>query len=298
MGWKNLIVSNPAKLRLRQNNLIVEQEDIICIPLDDICSIVFESRECNISTALFSALGDKDIAVFFCNEKHIPNGVLLPYSNHSRHPKIVNIQIELSEPFKKRCWQKIVKQKIKNQGECLEFMGLPGKETLCNISDKVTSGDINNSEATAARFYFSKLFCNFKRGEDTNINIALNYGYSILRGAIARTISSYGFIPALGLHHKSELNSFNLADDFIEPYRPIVDMWVKKNFKPDETFSSSHKQKIIGLLEYECITKGQIVSVRTSIDRVVASFSSCCTNNNYELLKLPELMPLEVFEYE
>ncbi len=298
MGWRNLIVSNPAKLRMRQNNLLVEQEDIISIPLDDICSIVFESRESNISSALLSVLADKDIAAFFCNEEHIPNGVLLPFSTHSRHTKIINMQIQLSEPFKKRCWQKIVKQKIKNQGECLGFMGFTGKDTLLNISDKVTSGDKNNSEATAARFYFSKLFYNFKRGEDSNINIALNYGYSILRGAIARTISSYGFIPALGLHHKSELNSFNLADDFIEPYRPIVDMWVKKNIKPDETFSSYHKQRIIGLLEYECITKGQIVSVRTSIDRVVASFSSCCTNNNFDLLKLPELMPLGVFEYE
>ncbi|ACL77410.1 type II CRISPR-associated endonuclease Cas1 [Ruminiclostridium cellulolyticum] len=298
MGWRNIIVSNPTKLKLKQNNLWVEQSDGFSIPIDDINTIVLDSADVTITSALLSKLAEEDIALYSCDGKHTPNGVLLPFSCHSRQYKIVKTQINLSAPFKKRCWQRVVQQKIENQAFCLNILELKGRDELINLSKSVLSGDSTNVEAHAAKYYFSVLFTNFKRGMQDNTNYALNYGYSILRGAVARTIASYGFIPSIGIHHRSELNNFNLADDFIEPFRPIVDMWVKQNINEDTLLTPKHKLNLISLLGYECVFEGKIISIRSAIEKVISSFSSSCAKNDYSLLKLPEIIPLEVHANE
>ena len=48
-------------------------------------------------------------------------------------------------------------------------------------------------------------------------------GEALSEAAIARSLVGHGFYPPLGLHHDSQLNAFNLADDLLEPYRPFVD---------------------------------------------------------------------------
>ena len=52
----------------------------------------------------------------------------------------------------------------------------------------------------------------------------LNYGYAVLRNAIIRAAIMAGFQPAFGIHHDNYLNAFDLADDLIEPWRPMVDV--------------------------------------------------------------------------
>lgn len=120
MSWRSLIISHPSKLSLKNNQICIQQEEVWDVPLEDVSVIVIESQQVVITESLLSKLCENNTVVYFCDKKHVPNGYLLPYYQHSRQPKILKEQIALSEPFKKRIWQIIVKQKIKNQAYVLK----------------------------------------------------------------------------------------------------------------------------------------------------------------------------------
>ena len=229
MSWRSVMITQPTKLSVQNRQLKITQDEEWNIPLEDISSIVFETPQISISAKAMSMIADNKIVLYSCDDKHLPNGVFIPFASHSRSLKVIKNQLKMTEAFKKRCWQKIIVQKILNQAEVLRLSDkIKDYKYLENLSQKVNSGDTENKEAIAAKEYFNSLFGNkFNRNYDDIFNASLNYGYSIIRGAIARTIVSYGYIPSIGIHHKSELNSYNLVDDFIEPFRPIVDLWVK-----------------------------------------------------------------------
>ena len=148
-----------------------------------------------------------------------------------RFDKLLMAQCEMGKPLQKQLWQQIVIRKIQNQAQCLRLMGKPEWETLQQMVGKVLSNDSDNREAVATALYFPALFGDgFFRGADDLWNVALNYGYTILRGGIARNLVVHGLEPCIGLHHRSVLNNFNLADDLIEPFRPIVDLYMAQNF--------------------------------------------------------------------
>lgn len=268
------------------------------IPIEDINVIVLESEQVELTSSLLRKFAEEDIALFTCDSKHIPNGVLQPFSSHSRQMLVAKKQIESSEPFKKRCWQKIIRQKILNQAEILRILHKEGWKELQKRAADVDSGDTGNVEANAARFYFSNLFDDFRRFSDDGINAALNYGYAILRGAVSRSLCAYGFIPSIGVHHRSELNQYNLADDFIEPFRPIVDMWVAENKKTRTDLTKHERASLVGVLGFECILNEQQIAVRTAIDRVIASFSTACESNDWNYLILPKIISLKEHENE
>lgn len=91
-------------------------------------------------------------------------------------------------------------------------------------------GDTTNREAVAARKYFVALFgSTFRRTDEDVTNASLNYGYAIIRSCVAKTLAGYGFNGTVGIHHINETNPFNLADDIMEPLRPVVDMWTDEN---------------------------------------------------------------------
>ena len=199
MSWRTLTISNPAKLSLKQRALCIQQDEQFRVPLEDIQTVILESPEIRISSALLAAIAEYNILLISCDNKHTPNGVLLSFAQHSRHSLVARRQVNVSKPFKKRLWQQIVRQKIINQAYCLSGFGVAAAEKLMLIADRVISGDTNNREAYAAKIYFKALFgSDFIRGQDDFINASLNYGYSIVRAFIARAIVGYGFIPAFG----------------------------------------------------------------------------------------------------
>lgn len=139
--------------------------------------------------------------------------------------------METGKPLQKRLWQQVVIQKIRNQALCLQLLELDGHEELLRMCKEVQSGDRTHVEAKAAAYYFRCMYgLGFSRGNDHIINSALNYGYAIIRGMIARSIICYGLEPSIGIFHHSELNNYNLADDMIEPFRPLVDLYVSSHF--------------------------------------------------------------------
>ncbi len=297
MAYKNVFVSNRAKLSSKYNQLVIETEDVgkFNLPLEDIESIMIESTQSIISTYLFQQFAEHKIAVFFCDNKHIPCSVVLPFVSHSRHLKMLKSQINMTLPFKKQLWKQIVTSKIENQAKCCELLGL-NFYPLTVLSRIVKSGDTNNSEATAAIHHFKELFgSDFKRELDIPINGALNYGYSIIRGLIARTLVSHGFEPSLGVFHCNEQNGFNLVDDLIEPFRPFVDLYVASKLPNLSKFGSEEKKNLFSMLNY-CILSGkQEHTISSAVKNMVFSLIQVINGDRRELV-LPELIALNSYE--
>ena len=303
MTWRSLLISRPAKLSLQQQHLLIQQEESIPVPLEDIAVIVVESREVVITTPLLSACAQNGITLLTCDEQFLPCGQWLPFAQYHRSLKILRQQMNMTQPQKKQLWQQIVKQKIRNQAWMLDYSGHDIASGRLNaLADEVKSGDKGYAEGQAAALYFPLLFGDaFTRSSESGINACLNYGYSIIRSAVARALVQYGFLPALGLHHRSELNPFNLADDFIEPYRPIVDLLAYEHLSSGslkDTLTPEFKRKLIELLCHQILLDKQKYSVLSAIDRTIQSFQTALSENNPKLLKLPQMLPLKVHTYE
>ncbi|WP_339213396.1 type II CRISPR-associated endonuclease Cas1 [Ornithinibacillus sp. FSL M8-0202] len=298
MSWRHIMITNNARLSVKHSQLVIEQEETFTIPLHDLASIMIEAPAVTITANVLSACAEYKVSIYTCNRKKLPNGVWTGYNQHSRQLMVLETQLSLSKPFKKRIWQQIIKQKIINQAKCLELHEKEGVEELRRISKTVESGDASNREAVAAKLYFSRLFdSNFIRRSEDPINRLLNYGYSIMRGLVARSLVNYGLNPCLGLYHDNQLNAFNLADDFMEILRPVVDCYVAAQ-EDTEQWSVEIRADLVNLANTSIMISNEKYSVTTAIDEMVKSFISCCRNQDYTLLKLPNLLPLRVHQYE
>ena len=301
MGFRNIKIDSHVKLSIKNQQLYIEADILRQIPLEDINCIIIENQTVTVSAYLLQKMADMGITVYVCDEKHLPNAVLLPMVRHSRHFKILKYQIEAGKPLQKRLWQQIVVRKIRNQALCLAYLDLDGSEELMKMCKEVQSGDRTHVEAKAAAFYFKSLYgLGFSRGNDHVINSALNYGYAIVRGLIARSIVCYGLEPSIGVFHHSELNNFNLADDMIEPFRPLVDLYVAQNYdiaEIDSDLTPERKRGIFGIINYDMDMKGEKRIISNCIDMLVASYSGDLQGKRSDL-ELPELMQLQVHSYE
>jgi len=298
MAFINIFLSNPCKVNIENDQLIIEGEKRAEFPIEDINSVMIENHQINFSAYTLYRLAESGAAIFICNRFHMPLGIMYSFSDATRKSKVFDAQLNISKPLIKQLWQTIIKSKINNQGECLDLCGLDGKE-IKELSSQVLSGDSSNIEATAAMRYFKLLFGrDFTRHQDNIINGCLNYGYTIIRGIIARTLSAYGFEPSIGLFHSNELNNFNLADDLIEPYRPLVDMYVYKNINYEEkTLSPPIKRSLYNLINLDIIINDQIQSVNYSIELMIQSLKNSILKGEF-VLNVPYLTECSQHCYE
>lgn len=301
MGFRNIKIGSNVKIHIKNQQLVIDNGEEVSFPLEDINSVLIENQAVTLSAYFLQKVADSGIALYVCDEKHLPNAVVLPMVRHSRHFKLLKCQIELGKPLQKRLWQQVIVQKIRNQALCLQMTGKNGAEELFRMCREVQSGDKTHVEAKAAAFYFRALYgIGFSRGIDHIINSALNYGYAIIRGMIARSIVCYGLEPSIGIFHHSELNHYNLADDMIEPFRPLVDLYVFRNFdlaEIDSALTPELKRGLFGVINFDMLLKGEKRIVSNCIDMLAASYSSVLQGNRMEL-DLPELMELQVHSYE
>lgn len=280
MSWRSVLISHPAKLSLSQGQLVLQQTEKVTLPLEDIAIIVLEHPQIILTHQLLSACATQNVSLISTDPSFLPNGIFLPFQPHSRALKQLKRQLNLSKVRQKQIWQEIIQQKILNQSQVLLQQNLqPQANQLQKLAQKVKSGDKTHIEAYAAQIYFKALFGKpFKRRSDDLINAQLNFGYSIIRSAIARQLVAYGFIPALGIGHHNELNAFNLADDLIEPYRPIVDAQVVLlNTQAEEnTLSTADKAQLISLLHQDTprVQKGEFQGKSTLLALIEASVIS------------------------
>lgn len=299
MAFRNVIIANPAHISLRSNQLIIKTDREHSLPIEDISALLIESNQSTITTAALSYLGQCGCAVFLCDSTHMPCAVISPLCQHSRGVSILKAQTSMTAAMKNRLWQQIVIAKIKNQAKCLSLRNhSKASGQLEDLSAKIRRGDPNNSEATAAQIYFPALFgSGFTRGSDCGYNAALNYGYAILRGCIARALSAYGFYPAIGLHHHSELNQFNLADDVIEPFRPAVDLFVSCCISEEDTLTPQIKQLLFNIPNLEIIVNHKKYAISYAIELVIQSLQRAMIKKE-TALSLPELQEIKQHTYE
>lgn len=299
MAYRNIFISNEAKLRLRNKQLIVDNGEELSFPIEDIRSIVIDNAYTTLSAKLISKLSEDGVCVIVCDDRHTPSAAMMPIGVYCRVNKRVTLQFEQSKPKLKRIWQEIVKAKINNQARCLELNSVSKSEELYLMAKAVVSGDSTNREGYAARVYFRSMFGNdFTRDDENKINAALNYGYAVFRSFIAKTLVAYGLEPSIGIHHKNQLNAFNLADDIIEPFRPIVDNYVLKNYREwGEGFLTAQKADMVLLLNCAVTVDGKRHSAANAAELTVQSVISSFENDEVKL-KLPVLNELSYFDYD
>lgn len=296
MVWHSVVISNPAKLSRNNYSLRIEQEESAQVPFEDIAIIVLNHQAISLTHPVLSACAEYGVGLFSTGDNFQPNGVFMPFLQHSRTVKVMRQQLALDKPTAKRAWTQLVKAKILNQAECLELSSQLGADYLRAMAQKVRSGDPANIEAQASAFYFKTLFGkSFHRNNGSSINSALNYGYAILRGSIARVLVAHGFLPALGLHHHSEQNAFNLADDIIEPFRPLVDLFVRTKFEDSKKdLNSQDKASLVGLLHYDVTINDGTSTALVAIDKCASSLARVLEHTNAEFLATPKLIALRV----
>jgi CRISPR-associated protein Cas1 len=219
------------------------------VPLDDIAVLLFSGPGNSLSTNLIAALAERSACTVICGDNYHPKAMVLPFDAHHLHRQRLEAQINASEPLKKRLWQQIIRAKIENQSACLSRCTQPDP-TLDALVHRVGSGDPDNIEAQAARRFWAGLFDDgFTRDPARpGINALLNYGYAVLRAATARALVSAGLYPALGLHHVNQANAFVLADDLMEPFRPLVDAHVHAIWKTDGSEMTVHAKRTLARL--------------------------------------------------
>ena len=293
--WRTVVVGQGERITQKNGNLCVTgKEGESVVPIADIYAVVIDNRAALVSVNALARLAESGAHVFFCNEKHTPVGVALPLNSHFRPLAVIKRQFEWTEAEKDVIWQRLVKEKIFNQARCLQFAGVKREKVtqLLALAENVLPGDKKGLEAVAAKKYFQALFgYDFTRREDDVLNAALNYGYAILRSAVAKTLTAYGYNCVIGVHHRSEKNPFNLADDFMEPFRPMVDLWVDTN--NENLFgelSGSNRKGLLGLLNEGISIAGKTMRLRNAIDVCIQSFTGAVQKGQPAAFYLPELM--------
>jgi len=295
VSWRSIVISRPARLQRDKFSLLIEQEKSVRVPFEDIAIIVLNHREIALTHPVLSACGEYGISLYATDDSHHPSGVFHPFLRHSRATRWLRKQLAAPRPLVKQTWASIIRQKIANQGHCLDLAGMEGGKQLSGYAGQVRSGDSTMMESQAAAFYFAKLFGrNFRRSQLIWSNAALNYGYAILRGAIARGLVAHGFFPSIGLQHSSEQNAFNLADDIIEPFRPVVDLHVILSGKDDSRdLMPEDKAALVSLLNVDMEMPRGRMSVLSAIEQCIESLARVLDRNNDKLLELPVLTGLD-----
>ena len=225
---RTIFISSPNSLRLKDNQMVIQSKEdaelVNKVPIEDVGFLVIENPQTYISIPLLNALTEYNVSVTFCNNHGMPKSMLLNLDANSTQGESYQRQIQVSEPLKKNLWKQIIESKIRNQALLLEKLGLEGQRVLYCSKD-VKSGDTDNREGVAAKIYWSMLFGDefYRDRYGITPNNLLNYGYSLLRSATARAIVGSGLLPVFGLFHHNRYNSYPLADDLMEPFRPYVD---------------------------------------------------------------------------
>lgn len=288
MGYRQVVLNRSDKIHFKDNNLVVEKENKETkVPLEDINYVIIEDQTTIMTTRLLAEFGKNGIAVIICDEKYKPTSIMYAYNYHFKQLENVSNQLNLKEDQKNAFWDLIVKRKIENSIRVLE-MTTKEERTISKLyeyTNEIDKGDIKNREGLSAKIYFRSLFgSDFIRFYDDEINDALNYGYTIICSALIRNLSLLGLNTYLGIHHSSKINNFNLAYDFLEPYRSIVDKFVYENKdKIISPLTFEFRQKLVNLLNKEVIHKNKKYTVEYSIGLLIKSYVKSFTTGVIEL---------------
>jgi CRISPR-associated protein Cas1 len=266
------------------------------IPLENILSVIISANRAMLSKNIINAICDNGGSIICCNDKYAPNTIILPYIGHYLSAPRIKSQIAASAPLNKNLWKEIVIAKISNQARILEYCGGDVKHVsaLKILAKNVKSDDSGNCEGVAAKIYFKALFGHdFIRDRNAgDINLLLNYAYTVIRTAIARAIAGNGLLPQIGIKHCSQMNAMPLADDLIEPFRPVADMIVYDLVKDTDSvieLNSEMKRTLVSVLQKPVTIKKCIVSLSDGIYYFVGTLMNSYKDKKIKL-EFPQIV--------
>ena len=296
LARRTVLIQSKAYLSIKRGLLSIETEQgSIKLPLEEIWVVIVESHLTTLTTACLSKLSDAGIGVMICGSDHMPNGLLLPLGAHSRHSAIVDDQLSMTKPLQKQLWRRIIQAKILNQAAVLDEFGIPSA-SVRQYAKQVLSGDTNNREGAAAALYFQLLIQHGGR-RNSVYSPALDYGYSVIRAGIGRSAVGGGWLVSRGIHHHSVYNAFNLVDDLIEPYRPLIDLIVME-YDIADPLDSTSKALLTRAFEYTMLINGKRCSCEQCIETMLSSLRSAVLEKDANKLQLPILDGLQLVSME
>lgn len=299
------ISSEPIKLRVKHDQFYMKptEGETITVPLEEIAAVVISEPQVTYTHSVLTRLSETGVCVVFCGQKKLPVGMLMPLNGHSIQTERFAKQIQSTAPTKKRIWQQLIKAKITAQATVLRTIRTDDNG-LAALVGQVKSGDPDNMEGRAAKRYWPRLFkhrplsegnpgqVKFRRDRSAeDENQLLNYGYAVLRAVTGRAICSSGLHPSIGIHHHNRYNPFCLADDLMEPFRPLVDTAVVGISDRSETIPTLDKETkaaVLNSLTGRLSWQGEQRSLFDVLSRVTSSLALVFEGKR-KSLALPDL---------
>lgn len=295
MQKRTLLFGNPYHISTRYKQLVIsdkEQDADKQVPIEDIGIAIFDNSRITFTQSAIQELTENNVAVIFCNAQHHPASMLLHLDTHYIQNEKFRNQLSATEPLQKNIWKQLIVAKINNQAAVLKHCNKKYQDIQV-LAKNVKSGDTNNVEGTAARMYWQRLFISVNKSEQIPKfglaqfvrsrdgmppNTLLNYGYAIIRAAVARAIAAAGLLPTLGVHHHNKYNAYCLADDVMEPYRPFTDWCVANIMHQTHNYhvlSKEIKTKLISVLHTPVICKNEQKQLQQAISDTAFSLAKC-----------------------
>lgn len=285
------IASDMRYVSLDRGFLVVSHkgEEVGRTPIDDVAALIGNAHGLVYSNNLLVALSERGAPFVLCGPQHRPVGMLWPVESHHRQAARMDAQLRASQPLRKRLWKQLIQAKIGMQASVLALCGI-SELPLRRLSGKVRSGDPSNIEGQAARLYWGLLLGKeFRRNREmAGVNAMLNYGYTILRAIVARQIMAVGLHPGIPLHHANEGNAMRLVDDLMEPFRPLVDVCVRRLASTGKNEVDSEVRRELAVLGTRSLrTSHGISPVGMVVQRLAVSLAQAYESPG-ERLELPE----------
>lgn len=303
---KTLYFGNPAYLSMRNGQMVfrlpqVEKNEAISpvfkkdaertFPIEDLGVIILDDKRITITQGLLECLAENNCALITCDSTHHPTGLLLPMEGNTLLGERSRYQVDCSKPLRKQLWQQTVQAKIANQAANLKHLVQVENRNMLAWVGQVRSDDADNLEARAAAYYWKNIFPEFPhfvrgRFEEPPNNL-LNYGYAILRAIVARSLVATGLIPSLGIHHHNKYNAYCLADDIMEPYRPLIDGVVKQMitcYDNIDELTVEMKRDLLSIPTLDVSINGHIRPLMAAVDQTTASLFKCLSGDSKRMI--------------
>lgn len=303
---KTLYFGNPAYLSFSREQIVIRlpeveqaegladsirKESTRTIPLEDVGAVVLDHPRITLTQKLLDSMMQHCIAVISCNEKRMPSGLFLPLEGNTLCEERFRQQTEATLPLKKQLWQQTIRAKILNQAAVLKQQTGEPHRIMLRLADTLKSGDTDNHEAQAAVYYWKNLFIgrpDFIRDPNgQQPNAMLNYGYAILRAVVARALVASGLLPMAGIHHHNRYNAYCLADDIMEPYRPVVDAWVidiMQRCEVGEELSKAIRFELLAIPTLKVLIDGKNTPLGVAVSQTTASLAKCFSGESRKIL--------------
>ena len=286
---RTIDVSEASYLHLKNRQLLIDQqgEMVGSVPVEDLGILILQHPAITITQGVLIACQKNNVAVVFCDERHLPYSTMLPISEGNQlHNKVLQQQISLGRSASKRLWKEIVQEKIRQQALVLKYLGNSDMR-LMRLIKQVRSGDPDNCEATAAQHYWRSLMgpSFVRNGDAPDGNQLLNYGYSIIRAMMARALVGTGLHPAIGVFHHNQYDGLALADDLMEPFRPWIDLLVVQILQQNSeaVIDQETKKRLLAILEKNILWNNKKTPLLVASHLLASQLKHCYSDRSVAL---------------